>query len=113
MSLHPQDVERLVAYVQTCDRTALLAHFHSSPAPFPLDFTDAFLSSLPIDRLRHLFLALCLHSKYVPSDALAPNLAQASAPAATLTGQTSQSDYSPQTDFASQRTAATKSAFSK
>ena len=36
-------------------------------ATFPLDFTEQFLSQTSLDRLRHIFVALCLQQQHVPS----------------------------------------------
>lgn len=70
--LAPDDVEQLVAYTQHADRAMLIRHFRNCPAPFPVDFTDTFLTTLSIDRLRHLFLALCLQARYLPPEARPP-----------------------------------------
>ena len=67
--LSPDQVEQLVAYVQRADRSQLMQRFRECPAPFPVDFTDAFLLGLPVERLRHLYLALCLQSRYIPPEA--------------------------------------------
>jgi hypothetical protein len=36
------------------------------PAPFPIDFTDDFLQHTPVERLRHIFVALCLQNQRMP-----------------------------------------------
>jgi hypothetical protein len=64
--LSVDQVEELIDMVAGLDRPELIQQFRSYHAVFPLDFTDDFLASLPIDRLRHIFVALCLQSKQMP-----------------------------------------------
>ena len=66
--LHAQQIDDLITLVSALDRDALLDQFHSYRANFPVDFTDEFLKSMPIDRLRHIFVALCLQTQRMPSD---------------------------------------------
>ena len=65
--LQPQQVEDLICLISSLDRGALLDQFHRYRAAFPLDFTDTFLLSLPLDRLRHIFLAVCIQSQHIPT----------------------------------------------
>jgi hypothetical protein len=45
-------------------------------ANFPLDFTQEFLSATPLERLKHIFLAICLQSQRMPEfDQPAPKAA--------------------------------------
>jgi hypothetical protein len=64
--LHTQQVEELITLVSTLDRIALLGHFQRYPASFPVDFTSDFLNGQPVERLRHLFVAICLQSQKMP-----------------------------------------------
>ena len=59
-------IEDLICLVATMDRATLLRQFREYPAPFPLDFTPEFFDSVPLDRLRHIFVALCLQCRHVP-----------------------------------------------
>jgi hypothetical protein len=36
---------------------------------FPVDFTPEFLEGLSLERMRHIFVALCLQSQQVPMPA--------------------------------------------
>lgn len=63
---HSDQVEQLIKMVAGMDKPALLRQLQQFPAPFPLDFTPDFLDHQPVDRLRHLFLAVCLQSKRLP-----------------------------------------------
>jgi len=64
--LHSEQVEELITLVSSLDKVALLQQFREYPASFPVDFTSDFLDRQPLDRLRHLFVAVCLQSKQMP-----------------------------------------------
>ena len=59
--LHSHQVEELIEVAGALDKTELVNRFLSFRATFPLDFTRDFLESQSLDRLRHLYVALCLH----------------------------------------------------
>ena len=65
--LQPQQVEELICLVSSLDRDALVRQFAEFPATFPVDFTPEFLAATDLDRLRHIFVALCLHSQKMPA----------------------------------------------
>jgi len=67
--LQSQQVEDLITLVSSLDKIALIRHFQNYPATFPVDFTTDFLNRQSLDRLRHLFLALCLQSQQMPQGA--------------------------------------------
>jgi hypothetical protein len=64
--LQPQQVEELICLVSSMDRPALVRQFSEFRATFPLDFTPEFLASADLDRLRHIFVALCLQCQQMP-----------------------------------------------
>jgi hypothetical protein len=64
--LHGEQVEELILLVSSLDKGALVRQFAQYPASFPLDFTPEFLDRQPVDRLRHLFVAICLQSQRLP-----------------------------------------------
>lgn len=64
--LQSQQVEELITLVSNLDKATLLRQFREYPASFPVDFTTDFLDRQPLDRLRHLFVAVCLQSKQMP-----------------------------------------------
>lgn len=64
--LQANQVEELICLVSALDRDALVRQFHNYQSKFPLDFTPDFLNQQPIDRLRHIFVALCLQCQRVP-----------------------------------------------
>jgi len=66
--LQSQQVEELICLVSALDREELIRQFTQYRANFPLDFTPEFLSTQPIERLRHIFLALCLQNQRMPEE---------------------------------------------
>ena len=70
--LESQQIEDLICAVAVLDRTALVQQFRAYPSTFPIDFTSEFLHTVPLDRLRHIFLALCLQCQHVPELMLQP-----------------------------------------
>jgi hypothetical protein len=64
--LAPEQVEELICLVAALDRPALIAQFREFDAGFPVDFTPEFLEATDLDRLRHIFVALCLQCQHVP-----------------------------------------------
>jgi hypothetical protein len=61
--LASEQVDELICQVATWDRQKLTREFFAFESRFPLDFTPEFLSALSVDRLRHLFLAVCLQNQ--------------------------------------------------
>ena len=47
---------------------AIVAMIKSTPAKFPIDFTDAWLASRSIAELRHVLAAICLHCEVMPPE---------------------------------------------
>ena len=64
--LQSQQIEELICLVAALDRTALAEQFQSYQASFPVDFTQEFLSREPLERLQHIFVALCLQCQRLP-----------------------------------------------
>ena len=64
--LQSHQIDDLITLVSALDRDALLGQFHSYRASFPVDFTDDFLNELPLERMRHIFVAMCLHTQRMP-----------------------------------------------
>jgi hypothetical protein len=65
--LEAQQVEELICVVSAMDRPTLASHFRAFRASFPVDFTDHFLETTPVERLRHIYVALCLQCQHVPA----------------------------------------------
>ena len=64
--LRSEQVEELVTLVACLDRAALVDQFRQYPSSFPVDFSPEFLDRVPLDRLRHIFVALCLQNQAMP-----------------------------------------------
>ena len=65
--LEAEQVEELICLVSAMDRPALARQFRAfRGGNFPVDFTEHFLETTPVERLRHIFLALCLQCQHVP-----------------------------------------------
>jgi len=64
--LQTHQIEELICLVSGLDRASLVHQFRSFHASFPIDFTREFLETQPVERLRHLFVALCLEQQKMP-----------------------------------------------
>jgi hypothetical protein len=65
--LESHQVEELICLVSSLDKPTLTRQFLSFSGNFPVDFTPEFLNTLSLERLRHIFVALCLQAQQVPS----------------------------------------------
>jgi hypothetical protein len=59
-------VEELISLVSSLDRAGLIDQFNNYQANFSLDFTPEFLSKTSLERLKHIFVALCLQTQRMP-----------------------------------------------
>jgi hypothetical protein len=59
-------VEELICVVSAMDRQSLVEKFRNFRGDFPVDFTPEFLDAQPTDRLRHIFVALCIQHRRMP-----------------------------------------------
>ena len=64
--LQSTQIEDLITLVSSLDRDALVEQFHAYHGNFPVDFTPEFLDRLPLDKLRHIFVAMCLQNQRLP-----------------------------------------------
>ena len=64
--LQNDQIEELMTLVSSLDRPALIDQFTHYRANFPVDFTSDYLSRLPTEKLRHIFVAMCLQSQRLP-----------------------------------------------
>ena len=71
--LQTSQIENLISLVSSLDRDALIEQFHAYRATFPVDLTPEFLNRLPLERLRHIFVAMCLQNQRLPQ--ITPNAA--------------------------------------
>jgi len=61
-------MEDLISMVNAMPRQQLKAKFRAFRGSFPVDFTDDFLDSVPLDRLQHIFVALCMQNNSLPGE---------------------------------------------
>jgi hypothetical protein len=64
--LHSAQIEDLMVLVCSLDRPSLVEQFHNYHARFAVDFSDDFLARTPLDKLRHIFVAMCLQNERLP-----------------------------------------------
>jgi hypothetical protein len=64
--LDSQQVEDLIAAVASMDRQTIVDEMLDFRGPFPVDFTPQYLRGLSIDRLRHVYVALCMQTQQMP-----------------------------------------------
>lgn len=68
--LASEQVDELICVLATWDRETLTHQFLNFDSKFPLDITPQFLSQMSDDRLRHVFLAVCLQNQKLPEGAM-------------------------------------------
>ena len=56
-------LENLICTVATLGRDELKHRFLEFKGRFPVDFTAEYLENLSLDRLRHIFVALCVQNE--------------------------------------------------
>lgn len=56
------ELDKLITSLASMSREQLRTVLESIKTRFPLDFTDEFLAEIPLDKLRHVALAACLHA---------------------------------------------------
>jgi len=66
--LMPGQIEELISLVGSLDRAGLIRQFDVYQANFPLDFTPDFLTATPLERLKHIFVAVVLQSQRMPGE---------------------------------------------
>jgi len=59
----PTEIESMLTTIAGLPRGDLVAMLRDLPCPFPIDFTETYLQTLPLDRLKHLVAAVALHCR--------------------------------------------------
>lgn len=67
--LQTHQLEQLICQVSAMDRSTLIRQFTTYQARFPVDFTPEFLAGTPVEKLRHIFVALCVQCQHPPHSA--------------------------------------------
>ena len=57
-----QSTEDIISRVFVMTRPELVRLLQDTPCKFEIDFSDQYLNSLSLERLRHVALAVCLHN---------------------------------------------------
>ena len=65
-------VEELICLAAAMGREALTERMLQFRGVFPVDFTPSFLDGLSTERLRHVYVALCLQCNQIPDAAGMP-----------------------------------------
>ena len=58
--MSPTETEKLVTDLAEMGRDDLIERLRATNCGFPMDFTEEFLRSVSLNRLRHIVLAACL-----------------------------------------------------
>ncbi len=66
MKLTGEQLDEVVCLIAEMSREELLEQFRVYPAPFKIDFSDAFLQVQSTDKLRHVFAGLVLNCRIAP-----------------------------------------------
>lgn len=66
--LTPKQVEQVLETVNRLDRGQIVEQMRRCPARFPIDFSDDWLQTQPIEELRHVFAAVCIQCELMPQD---------------------------------------------
>jgi hypothetical protein len=56
-----QAINNLVTEIAEMDRLRLVVYLREMKCSFPIDFTDEYLETVSLDRLRHIAVAVSLH----------------------------------------------------
>jgi len=59
-------IEELICLISAMDRGTIARRLREFRGSFPVDFTPDFIAGTDIDRLRHIYLALCLQNRRMP-----------------------------------------------
>jgi len=57
-----QSTEDIISRILVMTRPQLVRLLRDTPRELKIDFSDEYLNSLSLERLRHVALAVCLHS---------------------------------------------------
>lgn len=65
--LASEQIEELICLLSSWDRPTIESQFQNFQSSFPVDFTTDFFEQVPLEKLRHVFLALCLQNQRMPA----------------------------------------------
>ncbi len=61
-----QQVDELICLIASMDRGTIARRLLEFRGSFPVDFTPDFVERTDLDRLRHIYLALCMQTRQMP-----------------------------------------------
>jgi hypothetical protein len=61
-----EQVDQVICQLATWDRQTLMSELLAFQSKFPVDLTADYLATLSDDRIRHVFLAMCLQNQRLP-----------------------------------------------
>ncbi len=64
--LRSHDSERVMEIIESLDREQVIDQLRRCPARFPIDFTDEWLRTQPLEELRHVLAAVCIQCDVIP-----------------------------------------------
>jgi hypothetical protein len=64
--LQGHQIEELICVVSAMDRATIARRLREFRGSFPVDLTPQFVEAVDLERLRHIYLALCLQSRRSP-----------------------------------------------
>ena len=73
--LASDQIDELICLVAGMDREQIVDQFAAYHATFPLDFTETFYGTVALDKLRHIFVSLCLQQQHFPESLAAACMA--------------------------------------
>lgn len=59
--MDPRTLDKLATDIATMDRLHLISLLRDLPYSFPMDFSDEFLDTISLERLRHIALGASMH----------------------------------------------------
>jgi len=60
-------IEELICLIAAMDRPTIARRLRDFRGSFPVDFTADFIDRTDVDRLRHIYLALCVQNRRMPA----------------------------------------------
>jgi hypothetical protein len=66
--LTPQKSQQVLRIIERLDRRQIIQQMRACPARFPIDLTDDWLRTQPLEELRHVYAAICIQCDVMPED---------------------------------------------
>ena len=66
--LSPRKAEQVLRLIERFDRRQIIEQMRRCPARFPIDLTEQWLNTQPIEELRHVFAAICIQCDVIPEE---------------------------------------------